>query len=157
MRLSTNGQFGGLGIIIQVEDGRLVVVRPIPKTPAARAGVKAGDRIVQIGLDSTMNMTTDDAVDLLRGEPNTFAEIWVTRKGWSKRKKFKIRRAIIDVDSVFSRRLKNGLGLVRIDHFQSSTHDELKAALQAEAWAHTIEGNHPGLAWEPRWIAQSGR
>ena len=128
MKLSTNGRFGGLGIVIQMEDGYPVVVRPIPNTPAERAGLKAGDKIVQIGLDSTISMTTDETVDLLRGEPDTPAVIWVARKSWSSPRKFVVPRAEIAVDSVNHWLLPGGVGVIRIDQFQSSTHAELVRA-----------------------------
>ena len=128
MKLSTNGRFGGLGIVIQMEDGYPVVVRPIPNTPAERAGLKSGDKIVQIGLDSTISMTTDETVDLLRGEPDTPAVIWVARKNWSSPRKFVVPRAEISVDSVNHWLLSGGIGVIRIEQFQSSTHAELVRA-----------------------------
>ena len=131
MKLSTRGKFGGLGIVISVRDGKLQVLNPIDNTPASRAGVKAGDHIVQIGLDSTVNMALSDAVNLLRGEPNTRVEIWLMRKGWKTAQKKVLTRASIKVDSVQSRLLAGRVGLVRIRNFQNTTHDELKRALHS--------------------------
>ncbi len=130
MKLSTRGKFGGLGIVISVKEGRLVIVNPIDNTPASRAQLKAGDRIVQIGLDSTVNMALNDAVNLLRGEPNTTVEIWVMRDGWKKARKFALTRADIKVNSVQSRLLAGRVGLIRIRNFQNTTIDELKTALR---------------------------
>ncbi len=130
MKLSTRGKFGGLGIVISVREGRLVVVNPIENTPASRAGVKAGDHIVQISLDSTVNMALSDAVNLLRGEPNTKVDIWLLRKRWKKARKFTLTRANIKVNSVQSRLLAGRVGLVRIRNFQNTTFDELKRALR---------------------------
>ena len=131
MKLSTRGKFGGLGIVISVRDGHLVIVNPIDDTPASRAELKAGDRIVQIGLDSTVNMALSDAVNLLRGEPNTTVDIWVMRDAWKKARKFSLTRADIKVNSVQSRLLAGRVGLVRIRNFQNTTIDELKAALRS--------------------------
>jgi C-terminal processing protease CtpA/Prc len=70
MKLSTRGKFGGLGIVIAIKETHLTVVNPIEDTPASKAGIKAGDRIVQINQDSTVNLALQDAVDMLRGAPN---------------------------------------------------------------------------------------
>lgn len=129
MKLSTRGKFGGLGIVISVRDGTLTVVNPIEDTPASRAGLKAGDKVVQIGFDSTVNMALSDAVDMLRGPPNTSVTIWISREGWEKPRKFVLKRADIKVKSVTSKTLKDRVGLVRIRNFQNTTHDELKKAV----------------------------
>lgn len=131
MKLSTRGKFGGLGIVISIRDGQLTIVNPMDDTPASRAGLLAGDRIVQIGLDSTVNMALSDAVDLLRGEPGTPADLWVLREGWKKARKYTLTRADIKVESVASTLLDGNVGLVRLRNFQNTTHDELQAALAA--------------------------
>jgi carboxyl-terminal processing protease len=131
MKLSTRGKFGGLGIVISIRDGQLTIVNPMDDTPASRAGLLAGDRIVQIGLDSTVNMALSDAVDLLRGEPGTPADLWVLREGWKKARKYTLTRADIKVESVASTLLDGNVGLVRLRNFQNTTHDELQAALGA--------------------------
>lgn len=129
MKLSTRGKFGGLGIVISIRDGHLTVVNPIEDTPASRAGIKPGDRIVQIGLDSTVNMALSDAVDLMRGEPGTPIDIWVQREGWEKPRKFRLERADIKVKSVAFRQLPGRIGLVKLRNFQHTSADELDAAL----------------------------
>ncbi|MFN3198191.1 MAG: MXAN_5808 family serine peptidase [Bradymonadia bacterium] len=130
MKLSTRGKFGGLGIVISVREGQLVVVNPIEDTPASRAGVKAGDKLVQIGLDSTVNMALSEAVDMLRGPPNTKADIWLMREGWKKPRKFTLTRANIKVKSVTYKPLKKKIGLVRLRSFQGTTAQELKVAIK---------------------------
>jgi len=131
MKLSTRGKFGGLGIVISIRDGQLTIVNPIEDTPASRAGLRPGDRITQIGLDSTVNMALSDAVDLLRGAPDTDAVIWVTRDGWKKARKYALTRADIKVKSVASKMLDDQVGLVRLRNFQNTTFDELEAAMRS--------------------------
>ena len=130
MKLSTQGKFGGLGIVINIHEGLLTVVRPIQGTPASEVGIKKGDQIVQINLDSTVNMSLQDAVSLLRGPPRTSVTIWVKRKGWATPRRFSLTRKNISVKSVVSRRLVNDIGLVRIHNFQNTTTDELRQAVK---------------------------
>jgi carboxyl-terminal processing protease len=129
MKASTRGKFGGLGIVVSLREGHLTIVNPIPDTPATRAGLKAGDRIVQIGEDSTVNMALQDAVDLLRGDANTKVDIWISREGWKAPKRFPLMRASIKVKSVDSMLLADRVGLVRIKNFQNTPDDELGEAL----------------------------
>ena len=132
MKLSTRGKFGGLGIVINIRDGQLTIVNPIEDTPAARAGLKAGDKVVQIGLDSTVNMSLNDAVGLLRGEPNTKVDLWIMRGGWTTPRKFTITRANIKVKSVSSRLLEDGVVWVRLRNFQNTTRSELFRAIKTQ-------------------------
>jgi carboxyl-terminal processing protease len=132
MNLSTSGHFGGLGIVISVRDQLLTVMRPMPDTPAGRAGLKRLDRILKINNESTQNMPLDDAVGRLRGEPGTKVTIWVRRdgtEGWQGTRPFELTREEIRVRSVTSQALGNGVGYARIEQFQASTSDELTSAL----------------------------
>jgi len=140
MKASTRGKFGGLGIVVSLRDGHLTVVNPMPDTPATRAGVKAGDRIVQIGQDSTVNMVLQDAVDLLRGEPETQVDLWIVRAGWKSPRKFGLTRANIKVRSVDSVLLADRVGWVRIKNFQSSTDAEFGQALEGLARTGPLRG-----------------
>ena len=83
MRIRTRGTFGGVGIVISIRDGQLTVISPVDGTPAARAGVRAGDRITQIEDESTVNMPLSDAVARLRGKPGTPVVFWISREGWT--------------------------------------------------------------------------
>lgn len=130
MRLSTRGEFGGLGIVISIRDGGLTVVSPIEDTPAARAGIKAQDQIVKIGEESTVNMGLEEAVERLRGKPGSKINIWVKRKKWTEAKRFVLTRAVIKIQSVASRLLDRGVGYVRIKNFQANTFDDLHAHLE---------------------------
>lgn len=131
MEVETKGQFGGLGIEIGVKDGILTVIAPIEDTPADRAGLQAGDKIVRIESESTRDMTVVDAVKKLRGEPGTAVTIWVVREGFAEPRPYKITRDVIKIKSVKSRSLGGGIGYVKLNQFQQDTDTELEKALQA--------------------------
>jgi carboxyl-terminal processing protease len=133
MQLSTKGEFGGLGIVISIRDGQLTVIRPMEGTPAYVAGLKRGDRITNINDESTLNMPLEEAVSRLRGAPGSSVSVWVIRegsKGWPKPKRYDLVRAVIHIESIESRMLDGGIGLVRLKSFQSNTCDDLQSALQ---------------------------
>jgi carboxyl-terminal processing protease len=124
MRMSTQGQFGGLGIVIGTRDGWLTVIAPISGTPAGRAGIRARDRIVQINEETTQNMGLDEAVSRLRGEPDTEVTIYIKRAGRDAKMKKVLTRAIIKVRSVTSSVLSDGIGYLRIKSFRENTTDD---------------------------------
>jgi carboxyl-terminal processing protease len=130
LKMGTRGSFGGLGIVISQRDGVLTVVSPIDDTPAFKAGLKAGDQIVKIGNESTINMTLNEAVNALRGDPGTRVVLWIAREGWAEPRRFVIVRAIIKIKSVTSRMLKRSIGFIRIKHFSRSTHKEVEKHLK---------------------------
>jgi carboxyl-terminal processing protease len=125
MQTQTGGKFGGLGIVIGIRDGGLTVISPIDNTPASRAGIKSGDKILRIDDESTVNMELDDAVDKMRGDPDTQVTIFVSRNGWNEPKKLTLTRAIIKIESVESQLLSNKVGYVKIKNFQANTHSDL--------------------------------
>ncbi len=125
LQVSTQGQFGGLGIEIGTEDGFVKVVSPIEDTPAAKAGVKAGDLIVQIGDTPTKGMPLDQAVKLMRGKPKSPITLTIQRKGVNEPIVLTIVRDIIKVQSVRSKMLEPGVAYVRISQFQEHTVDSL--------------------------------
>jgi carboxyl-terminal processing protease len=132
MKLNTRGSFGGLGIVIGIKKGALTVIRPMPGTPAWNAGLKAGDRIVRIEKESTVNMMLNDAVARLRGEPDTKVELWVEKavEKAAVPKKVVLTRAIIQVKTVEAHLLKNGVGYVKLfNSFGGNTNDEMRRAL----------------------------
>jgi carboxyl-terminal processing protease len=155
MNLSTSGHFGGLGIVISIRDQQLTIMRPMPDTPAGRAGLKRLDRITKINDESTLNMPLDDAVKRLRGKPGTKVTIWVHREGaegWQGSRPFELLREEIRIRSVDYRSLASGIGYVRLKQFQSSTTDELGAALddlnkkeRLRALVLDLRGNPGGL------------
>jgi carboxyl-terminal processing protease len=130
MQTQTGGEFGGLGIVISIRDGRLTVISPIDGTPAAKQGVQARDQIVRIEDASTINMNLQEAVSMLRGKPGTEVDIWIDRKGWSEPKKFTVTRDVIKIKSVNSEPLADKVGYIRIKNFQGNTYSDMKTHLK---------------------------
>jgi carboxyl-terminal processing protease len=130
VEVETKGSFGGLGIEIGVKDGILTVIAPIEDTPAFRAGLQAGDKIVKIENESTREMNVMDAVKRLRGEPGTKVTIWIAREGLTEPKSYTITRDVIKIKSVKSKPLGDGLGYIKLTQFQQDTDGELDKALQ---------------------------
>ncbi len=129
MKLSTKGEFGGLGIVISIRDGGLTVISPIDGTPADQVGIKAQDKIVKIGEESTVNMGLDEAVERLRGKPATTITIWVLRKGWEEARRFDIVRAIIKVDAVSVER-SGDFAYVKIKQFAGHVAEDVLAGVE---------------------------
>jgi len=128
MKLSTTGEFGGLGIVIGIRKGKLTILNPIEETPASKAGLKKGDHITKINEESTVNMTLNDAVGRLRGQPGTKVNVWIERKGDAGAKKHALTRAIIEIESVpkkQTRLLKGDVGYLKIKSFQGNTDEQL--------------------------------
>ena len=123
MQTDTKGEFGGLGIEIGMEAGVVKVISPIDDTPAAKAGIKAGDYIVKIGKDQVQGKSLLEAVKLMRGPVGTSIDLTVRRKNVKKPLEFKIVRKIIEVKSVSSRLLgKNkNLGYIRLKSFNENS------------------------------------
>jgi carboxyl-terminal processing protease len=132
MNLTTQGQFGGLGIVISIRDQQLTVMNPMPGTPAGRAGIKRYDRIQKINNESTLNMGLNEAVNHLRGVPGTKVTVWIHRdgnEGWQGVRPFELSREVIHVASVDHKLLEGGIGYVRIKQFQANTTTDLQTAL----------------------------
>ncbi len=133
MQTSTRGEFGGLGIVISIRDGHLTVIRPMPGTPAFKAGLQRNDRIVKINAESTLNMPLQEAVDRLRGAPGSTVTVFTTRKNkagaWSKPRAVELTRAVIHIESVEQRVLRDGVGYIKINNFQGNTEKDLRRAL----------------------------
>ena len=131
LQVGTTGEFGGLGIEVNMEDGFVKVVSPIDDTPAQRAGVKAGDTIVRIDNAPVKGMTLNDAVKLMRGKPGSEILLTIVRENQDKPLQLTIVRDIIQVKSIKSRILEAGYGYVRVSQFQNRTTEDLQAALTA--------------------------
>jgi carboxyl-terminal processing protease len=150
MQVETSGSFGGLGIEITLKDDVLTVVAPIEGTPAYRAGIHPGDRIVKIEGISTKDMQLTDAVKRMRGKPGTKVVITIVREGWTETKDFDITREQIRVQSVKSMQLEPGIEYVRLRQFQEQTASDLEGALEKYSKDNKIQGliidlrNNPG-------------
>ena len=122
----TSGEFGGLGIEVTMEAGVVKVITPIDDTPAAKAGIKAGDYIVKINGEQVRGKTLMEAVNLMRGPVGTSIEITVRRKSLRKAKIFKIIREVIEIKSVISKLVDNKVGYLRLRAFNENSSDQLK-------------------------------
>ena len=125
LQVGTQGQFGGLGIEVGMEDGFVKVVSPIEDTPAFRAGIKPGDLIVKLDDTPVKGMTLNDAVKRMRGKPDTKITLTISRKGVAQPIVVTLTRAIIHVQSVKSKLIESGYGWVRVSQFQESTPETL--------------------------------
>jgi len=130
MQVETTGKFGGLGIEISIRDGVLTVVSPIEDTPAFLVGIQAGDKIIKIEDESTLDMTLQDAVSRLRGETGSPIKITIYRESFKAPKEFTIVRAIIKVRSVVKKLYKKDIGYVKIRSFSKNTSTDLDSALE---------------------------
>ncbi len=150
LQVETRGEFSGLGIEITLEDGILTIVSPIEDTPAFRAGLQQGDKIVKIDGDTTKNITLLDAVKKMRGKRGTEVTLTIMREGFTKFKDFTIVRDTIHVESVRKQRLESGIPYVRIVNFQEDTAKDLRSAIKDFKTEGDIKGmvldlrNNPG-------------
>src|SRR3954463_15183093 len=125
LQVGTQGQFGGLGIEVGMEDGFVKVISPIEDTPAFKAGVKPGDLIVKLDDTPVKGMTLNDAVKRMRGKPNTQITLTITRKGETAPIIVTLTRAVIKVQSVKSKTLEPGYAWIRVSQFQEATPENL--------------------------------
>ena len=125
-REETSGEFGGLGIEVTMEAGVVKVISPIDDTPAAKAGVKAGDYIVKINGRQVQGKTLMEAVNLMRGPAGSPIEITIRRVGLKKAKIIKIIREVIEVRSVISKQIQNKIGYIRLRAFNENSGSQLK-------------------------------
>ena len=130
MQVETSGSFGGLGIEITLRDDVLTVVAPIEGTPAYRAGLQPGDKIVKIDGLVTKDMQLPDAVKKMRGKPGSKVTISVVREGWTEPHDFEIQREQIRVHSVRSQDLGSGIAYIKLRQFQEQTAHDLETALE---------------------------
>lgn len=130
LQVGTQGQFGGLGIEVGMEDGFVKVISPIEDTPAFRAGIKPGDLIIRLDQTPVKGMTLNDAVKRMRGKPDTKITLTIMRKGEPKPIVVTLTRAIIHVRSVKSKMVEPGYGWIRISQFQEATAESVAKAVQ---------------------------
>jgi len=129
LQIETKGEFEGVGMEITLKDGIITVVSPIEDTPAWKAGVKAGDRIIKINGESTKGMTTLEAAQKLRGKKGTKVKISIMRENVPKLIEIEIIRDVIKIKSVKSKEFGN-IGYTRITEFQERTASDLKKVIE---------------------------
>lgn len=148
MKVQTDGEFGGLGITVGMRDGALTVIAPIEDTPADRAGIKAGDIILRLDEQSTLNMTIDEAVTIMRGKPQTDIVLTIVRQGENKPLTIKITRDIIKINSVYTKTIEDeNLLYLRITNFDKNVVEKTKEALSKHRSVNGIVmdlRNNPG-------------
>jgi carboxyl-terminal processing protease len=138
LQVGTQGEFGGLGIEVGMEDGFVKVVSPIEDTPAFRAGIKSGDLIIKLDDTNVKGMTLNDAVKRMRGKPNTPITLTIVRKGDAKPRVITLTRAIIQIQSVKSKLVEPGYGYFRVTQFQEHTGEALAKAIDTVFKASTV-------------------
>ena len=129
LQIGTQGEFGGLGIEVSMEDGFVKVISPIEDTPAFRAGIKPGDLIIKLDDTAVKGLSLTDAIKRMRGKPNTSITLTVLRKGESKPLVFTLVRAVIKIQSVKAKMIEPGYAYIRITQFQEQTGENLVKAI----------------------------
>ncbi len=159
MDAQTSGKFGGLGIVIRMVDKKLTVIKPMKDTPASRAGIRAGDHIVKINNEPTENLTSNEAVDRMRGDPKTGVTLWIERKGPAGSvpdanaplMRFDLIRDVIRITQVEHKLLDHGVGYIKVKQFSkgiaSDVGDAMKemSAQGASSWILDLRYNPGGL------------
>jgi carboxyl-terminal processing protease len=130
LQIGTQGEFGGLGIEVSMEDGFVKVISPIEDTPAFRAGIKPGDLIIKLDDTAVKGLSLTDAIKRMRGKPDTPINLTVLRKGETKPLVFTLVRAVIKIQSVKSKLIEPGYGYIRITQFQEQTGENLIKAIE---------------------------
>jgi len=155
MQVETSGSFGGLGIEITIRDDMLTVVAPIDGTPAWRAGIQPGDRIVKIEGLVTKDMSLADAVKKMRGPKGTKVTITVAREGTKEPFDVSLTREVIQVQSIKSQELEPGIGYIRIRQFQERTAPDMIAAVEKFDKTGTFSGLILDLRFNPGGLLSS--
>lgn len=151
----TEGQFGGLGIVVAMKDNFITVVTPMEDSPGFKAGIQSGDRILKINGKSTESMGLEDAVKLLRGDPDTQVKVSIMRPSTGHVKDYNLTRAIINVDMVKDINGNkdfplgdNKIGYIRLVQFGERTSDDLETALN-KLKAQGMQALILDLRWNP--------
>jgi carboxyl-terminal processing protease len=129
IKISSSGEYSGVGIEVSMEDGQVVVVAPLDGSPAAEAGIRAGDVIATIDNVPVNSTTLDDTIGRMRGKEGTTVKVGIVREGSSEPLQFTLKRSRVQLHSVTSQLAEPGFGYVRISEFSETTGKELDAAL----------------------------
>ena len=130
LKVQTDGEFGGLGITVGIKDGALTVIAPIEGTPADKAGLKSGDIILKIKDKSTLSMTIDEAVSIMRGKVGDPIDITIVRKGENKPLPIHIVRGIITIESVYAKSIGNDIQYIRVTSFDKKVVEDVSKAIK---------------------------
>jgi carboxyl-terminal processing protease len=130
MQVQTRGEFGGLGIEVTQEDGLIKVVTPIDDTPASRAGILSGDIISAIDGENVQGLSLNQAVDKMRGAPDTSVTLRILRGSNKDPQDIKVTRAVIQIKSVREHKEGDDIGYIRITQFNEQTFEGVRAAIQ---------------------------
>lgn len=155
MRIRTRGEYGGVGLEVVQRDSFVTVVAPVPGTPGSRAGLRPGDRIVEVEGRSVVGWGTGEVADILRGEPGTSVRMGVRRHGVERIIPYELTRAVIQLSAVpFAMMLEGGVGYVPVEVFNGTTTLEVKAAVDSltgegmESLILDLRRNRGGLLME---------
>jgi carboxyl-terminal processing protease len=129
LQITTNGEFGGLGIEVTMDHGAIKVITALVDTPAFKAGIKPGDYIIKLDDKAVQGLELKDAVALMRGKPGSSIDLTVIRMGAQKPMTFKLLRQIIEVKSVKSELFDNHFGYIRLTQFQATTDKDMEKAI----------------------------
>jgi carboxyl-terminal processing protease len=129
----TEGVFEGVGMEIGLRDNQLTVIAPLKETPAQKAGIRSGDKIIKINETFTNNMIVEEAVKLIRGEKGTEVSLMIMREGWKEAKEFKVERGVIEIPSMewelmSSSENKKDIAYLKIYHFSSQAKSDFRTA-----------------------------
>lgn len=150
MQEDTQGEFGGLGIEVTQKDGTLTVITPIEDSPADKAGIKTGDRIVEINHESTLGLTMEEAVEKMRGKTNTKITIGVLRISEDGIRRYTIMRETIQVKPVKSEILEDNYLFVRLSQFQKRSATSIIEAIQKAKDSLKSKGGLKGIVLDLR-------
>ncbi len=148
LQVGTQGEFGGLGIEVGMEDGLVKVVSPIEDTPAFQAGIKSGDLIFKLDDTLVKGLSLNDAVKRMRGKPGSKITLMIIRKNEPHQLTFTLTRAVIKVQSVKSKLIEPGYAFIRVTQFQEHTGENLATAL--DSLFKQSEGGLKGLVLDLR-------
>ena len=150
MREDTQGEFGGLGIEVTQKDGMLIVITPIDDTPADKAGIKAGDKIVEINHESTVGITLEEAVEMMRGKPGSKVNVGIVREGVEGIKNIVVERKVIRLKPVKSALVDKNYMYIRLTQFQKRSASSIIESMKKLKKEAKKNGGAKGLVLDLR-------